>query len=75
MYTAIRNRLCMANTRPKTKTEAISLRLSPQVKAAAELAAQREHRTLTNFIEFLILTHCETHNITLPAAVPKENRE
>lgn len=49
----------MARKRPKTKTAVITLRVDPQVKAAAELAAERDHRSLTSFIEVLILKHCK----------------
>jgi hypothetical protein len=41
------------------KTATITLRVSPAVKAAAEIAAEREHRSLTSFIEVLILERCE----------------
>lgn len=51
----------MANTgRPKVKTATLTVRLDPKIKAAAEAAAQQEHRSLTSFLEVLIINHCRT---------------
>lgn len=49
----------MASQRPKLKTATMTLRLDPRIKAAAEAAAIREHRSITSLIEVLILNHCE----------------
>jgi hypothetical protein len=59
-------------TRPKTKTSVMTLRVSPEVKAAAELAAERDHRSVTSLIEVLILNHCKSMNIQAPTIEPKE---
>jgi hypothetical protein len=53
----------MQHTRPKLKTAFIQLRVDPQLKAAAERAADQEHRNLTNWIEVLILTRCRELHI------------
>lgn len=53
----------MPKVRPKTKTATVQLRVPPQLKAAAEVAAKRDNRSLTGFIEVLILNHCKTHDI------------
>lgn len=45
------------------KTEAINLRMSPEMKAMLRLAADREHRTLSNMIEHLLIDYCERHAI------------
>lgn len=37
------------------KTDAINLRMSPSTKELLRLAAEREHRTLSNMLEVLIL--------------------
>ena len=58
--------------RPKTKTSVMTLRVSPEVKAAAELAAERDHRSVTSLIEVLILNHCKSMNIQPPTIEPKE---
>lgn len=55
----------MPRSRPKTKTAIVQLRVPPQLKAAAELAAKRDHRSLTSFIEVLILNYCKTHDIPI----------
>lgn len=61
----------MASQRPKVKTATLTLRLDPQVKAAAEAAAIRERRSMTSLIEVLILNHCEAVGLT-PARNAKE---
>jgi hypothetical protein len=58
----------MSKGRPKTKTAIVQLRVAPNLKAAAELAAERDHRSLTGLIEVLILNHCKTHDIPIPVA-------
>jgi hypothetical protein len=45
------------------KTTSINLRMSPQMKELLRLAAEREHRTLSNMLETLILGYCQIHNI------------
>jgi hypothetical protein len=45
--------------RSKKKTAVLTLRIEPRLKAAAEEAARRDHRSLTGFIEVLILQHCK----------------
>jgi predicted HicB family RNase H-like nuclease len=62
----------MSRPRPRTKTAVMSLRVDPRVKAVAEFAAEREHRSLTSFIEVLILNHCETLGIHPPPPSTKE---
>lgn len=39
------------------KSEAINLRMSPSTKELLRLVADREHRTLSNMLEVLILEH------------------
>jgi len=45
------------------KTEAINLRMAPSTKELLRLAAEAEHRTLSNMLEVLILEYCEQHGI------------
>ena len=45
------------------KTEAINLRMAPATKELLRLAAAKEHRTVSNMIDFLILDHCERNGI------------
>lgn len=49
------------------KTEAINLRMSPAMKAMLRAIADREHRTLSNVIEHLLIDYCERHAISAPA--------
>ncbi|WP_407278233.1 hypothetical protein U5817_17355 [Aromatoleum evansii] len=49
------------------KTEAINLRMSPEMKATLRLLADREHRTLSNMIEHLLIDYCERNAIARPA--------
>jgi uncharacterized protein (DUF1778 family) len=54
----------MTNAR---KTEAVNLRMAPEVKELLRLAADKEHRTLSNMLEVLVLQHCEQQGISLQA--------
>ena len=62
----------MPHGKPKTKTAVMSLRIYPTVKAAAERAAEQDHRSVTNLVEVLILNHCKNLNIPVEALTPKE---
>ena len=53
-------------TADRRKTQAISLRMSPSTKALLRAAAKRDHRTLSNLLELLILEHCQKHGIEVP---------
>jgi hypothetical protein len=56
----------MSRKKRKTKSAVITIRLDPRIKAAAQLAAERDRRSVTNFIELLILKHCERTGINPP---------
>lgn len=58
--------------RKKRKTAVVTLRIEPELKVAAEMAADRDRRSLTNFIEVLIVERCKTLNIKLDASAPTE---
>ena len=51
--------------RQKRKTATVTLRIEPRLKAAAEKAAERDQRSLTNLIEVLIVERCKALNIKL----------
>jgi hypothetical protein len=51
------------------RTETLNLRVSPSLKAALQAAARREHRSMANMVEFLVLAYCEQHRLT-EAATP-----
>lgn len=52
------------------KSEAINLRMSPSTKELLRLVAEREHRTLSNMLEVLILEHAQRLGVN-PAAAKK----
>ena len=47
------------------KTETVNLRLSPRMKELLRVAAEREHRTLSNMIEALVLDYCKNKGIAV----------
>ena len=42
-----------------SKSERVNLRLTPEMKEQLQRAADKEHRTLTNFIESLVIRESE----------------
>ncbi|SFD48666.1 hypothetical protein [Paracidovorax konjaci] len=46
------------------KSQAINLRMTPELKELLRLAAERERRTLSNMLEVLILDYCQQHGLT-----------
>jgi len=47
------------------KTETLNLRVSRRLKAALQAAARREHRSMANMVEHLVLGYCEEHGLIL----------
>lgn len=47
----------MRKPKAKLKTANMSLRMEPRVKDMAERAAHDAHRSVSNFIEFLVLAY------------------
>lgn len=41
------------------KTEQINMKLASKAKRLLKLAAEREHRNMTNMVEYLIYSYCE----------------
>ena len=62
----------MAPGRSQTKTEVLTLRVSPWVKVAAKLAAERDRLSVTSLIEVLILNHCKAMEIHSDVPDPEE---
>lgn len=58
--------------KPKIKTATMNLRVEPQIKVAAEAAAKLTRRSVTSFIEVLVLDYCEKMGIEL---TDKSNRK
>jgi hypothetical protein len=58
-----------------TKTEVVSVRVPPDVKAALVAAAEHERRSLASMVEFMVLSYCKTNGISLaPAPMAKPGR-
>lgn len=51
------------------KSEAVNLRMTPEIKQMLRLAAGRERRTISNMVEVLVLAYCQQHEITVDAEV------
>ena len=49
------------------KTATLNLRINPLIKEALKGAADRQHRSVANMVELLILEHCkaEGHSVAL----------
>jgi len=48
------------------KTAALNIRIDPNLKEAIRIAAKRDHRSIANMVEMLILKHCEEIGISIP---------
>jgi hypothetical protein len=49
-----------------TKTEVVSVRVPPDVKAALVAAAETERRSLASMIEVMVLGYCRENRIPSP---------
>lgn len=54
------------------KTDTLNLRITPELKELIRLAAEREHRTIANFIEVLVREHCDEKGIANPIKQPRD---
>jgi hypothetical protein len=50
-----------------TKTEVVSARVPPDVKAALSAAAEVERRSVSSMLEVMVLSYCREHGIDTPA--------
>jgi len=48
------------------KTTTLTFRIEPGLKEALREAANREHRSIANMVEVLILEYCEQNGIAVP---------
>jgi len=51
---------------PAKKTTTLNLRINPALKDGLREAAEKDHRSISNMIEVLILRHCKDVGITIP---------
>jgi hypothetical protein len=49
------------------KSATLTFRINPQLKEALQIAADQEHRSITNMVEVLIRDYCEQRGIKIPA--------
>jgi len=47
------------------KTTNLNLRIAPEVREALGIAAERDHRSISNMIELLIVQHCQRNEIPI----------
>jgi hypothetical protein len=56
--------------RPKSKTEATSLKMTPEIRDLWERCAAAEHRSLTNMFEVMVREHAKKLNLKPVKAAP-----
>lgn len=52
-----------------TKTEVVSVRVPPDVKAALVAAAEQERRSLASMVEYMVLDYCRSRGIGAQQAI------
>jgi hypothetical protein len=65
----------MPKGKPRRKTAVMTLRIEPQVKVVAELAAEHDRRSVTNLIEVLVLAHGKMLGIEPPPPNKQEPKQ
>jgi len=50
---------------PSPKSTNLNLRIAPEVKEALKEAAERDHRSISNMVEYLIRLHCQKNGIEI----------
>ena len=62
--------------RPKRKTEATTLKMTPEVRDLWERCAAEEHRSLTNMFEVMVREHARKLKLSAapgPTPIPTNN--
>lgn len=54
------------------KSEQVNMKMSAQAKRLLKLAAEKEHRTMTNMVEYLVYDFCEKRGIIDPKEEKKD---
>lgn len=47
------------------KSTNLNLRIAPEVREALRQAAERDHRSISNMLEYLIVQHCQKNDIPI----------
>jgi hypothetical protein len=53
------------------KTEVVSVRVEPPIKAALQAAAEREMRSLANMLEVMVIAYCRNNEYPLEGVPQK----
>jgi hypothetical protein len=56
---------------PSPKSTNLNLRIAPEVKEALKEAAERDHRSISNMLEYLIVQHCHNNGIEITKTLKK----
>lgn len=48
-----------------SKSEVVSVRVEPHIKAALQSAAEREMRSLANMIEVMVVAYCRANGVPM----------
>ena len=56
-----------------SKSEVVSVRVEPPIKAAMQVAAEREMRSLANMFEVMVVAYCRAQGRLLITASPLRN--
>lgn len=64
-----------------SKSEVVSVRVEPHIKAALQTAAERELRSLANMVEVMVVAYCRANGVplegvseeTLPGSRPRKS--
>lgn len=54
-----------------SKSEVVSVRVEPKIKAALQTAAEREIRSLANMVEVMVVAYCRANNIPIEGLSPE----
>ncbi len=52
------------------KTEVVSVRVEPRIKAALQAAAEREMRSVANMLEVMVVAYCRDRDIPIQGDSP-----
>ena len=48
-----------------SKSEVVSVRVQPRIKAALQVVAERELRSVANMIEVMVVAYCKAHGVSV----------
>lgn len=57
------------------RTETLNLRVTSELKELVRLAAEREHRSISNLIEVLVRDYCTKHSVKVDSGAGEAPRK